>query len=147
MSISVVDLATAETIRGPIMIRILESGSNTEHRLGLVQVSIPPNMSGPPQHVHHRHDETFYIVSGNPRFVSGDKQVDTHPGTLVTVPPGTPHTFSNPGTEPVEMLCTVTPDLYIGYFRELAKLPPGPPDPKAVGAIMSRYETEVVRPR
>ncbi|MDG6917292.1 MAG: hypothetical protein JRM85_06855 [Nitrososphaerota archaeon] len=44
------------------------------------------------------------------------------------------------------MLCTVTPDLYIGYFRELAELPPGPSDPKAVGAIMSRYETEVVRP-
>jgi hypothetical protein len=44
------------------------------------------------------------------------------------------------------MLCTVTPDLYIGYFRELAQLPPGPPDPAAVGAVMTRYFTEVVRP-
>jgi len=146
MTISVVDLATAETIRGPMMVRVLEDGTNTDHRLGLVQVSIPPGMAGPPQHVHHRHDETFYVVSGNPRFVSAGKQVDARPGTLVTVPPGTPHTFSNPGEEPVEMLCTVTPDLYIGYFRELAQLPPGPPDPAAVGVIMSRYFTEVVRP-
>jgi hypothetical protein len=27
------------------------------------------------------------------------------------------------------MLCTVTPDLYIAYFRELAQLPPGRPTP------------------
>ena len=146
LGISVVDLSTAETIRGPMMIRILENGSNTNHRLGLVQVSIPPNMNGPPQHIHHRHDETFYVVSGSPRFTSGDKQIDTRPGTLVTVPQETPHTFANPHAEPVEMLCTVTPDLYIAYFRELSKLPPGPPDPKAVGAIMSRYNTEVVPP-
>jgi Cupin domain len=78
--------------------------------------------------------------------VSAGKQVDARPGTLVTVPPGTPHTFSNPGEEPVEILCTVTPDLYIAFFRELAQLPPGPPDPAAVGAIMSRYFTDVVRP-
>lgn len=146
MPISVVDLSSAETIRGPITIRILESGTNTDHRLGLVQISMPAGMTGPPQHIHRRHDETFYVVSGHPRFISGDKGVDAHPGTLVTVPLDTPHTFANPGAEPVEMLCTVTPDLYIAYFRDLSKLPPGPPDPKAVGAIMSRYSTEVVRP-
>jgi hypothetical protein len=48
MTISVVDLATAETIRGPMMIRVLEDGTNTDHRLGLVQVSIPPGVAGPP---------------------------------------------------------------------------------------------------
>jgi hypothetical protein len=45
------------------------------------------------------------------------------------------------------MLCTVTPDLYIGYFRELAALPGtagGGFDPVAVGQIMSRYATEAV---
>jgi mannose-6-phosphate isomerase-like protein (cupin superfamily) len=146
MTISVVDLATAETIRGPMMIRIPRG--RHEHR--------PSPRSGAgehaardgraPQHVHHRHDETFYVVSGNPRFISAGKQVDARRGTLVTVPPGTPHAFSNPGDEPVEMLCTVTPDLYIAYFRELAQLPAGPPDPAVVGAIMSRYFTDVVRP-
>ena len=46
------------------------------------------------------------------------------------------------------MLCTVTPDLYINYFKELANLRPGPGglDPKEVGEVMSRYATEVVHP-
>ncbi|MBV9577173.1 MAG: hypothetical protein JO057_01140 [Chloroflexi bacterium] len=46
------------------------------------------------------------------------------------------------------MLCTVTPDLYINYFRDLAALTPGPTglDPEEVAAVMARYATEVVRP-
>jgi hypothetical protein len=43
------------------------------------------------------------------------------------------------------MSCTVTSDRYIGYFRELANLHSGPQglDPKEVGAITTRYTTEV----
>jgi quercetin dioxygenase-like cupin family protein len=36
---------------------------------------------------------------------------------LVTAPPGTPHTFGNGGDENAVMLLTLTPDLYLGYFR------------------------------
>jgi hypothetical protein len=46
------------------------------------------------------------------------------------------------------MFCTVTPNLYIEYFRDLATLVPGPGglDPKEVAAVMARYATEVVHP-
>ena len=64
----------------------------------------------------------------------------------MTVPPHTAHTFANDGNVESVLLCTVTPDHYIGYFRELATLPPGRPDPAAIGAIMSRYATDIVRP-
>lgn len=110
-------------------------------------MTIPPGLTGPPQHVHRQHDETFYILSGTPVFTCGSDTIEASPGMLVTAPPGTAHTFANPGGETVVMLCTVTPDLYIGYFRELAAQPPGPLDPTAVGQIMSRYATEVVVPR
>lgn len=46
-------------------------------------------------------------------------------------------------------LCTVTPEKYIGYFRELASLRPGPDgrlDPQTIGAVMSRYATEPYQP-
>ncbi len=79
-------------------------------------------------------------------FTSGGETVEARAGRLVTVPPGTPHTFANQGDDPAVMLCTVTPDLDIEYFRELATLPPGPPNPRAVAEIMSRYATEVVPP-
>ncbi len=148
MTITITGPAGGEALRaGPMSIRILEDGSNTGHRLGVVEVTIPPRLAGPPQHVHRRHDETFYILSGTPLFTCGSDTIQARPGMLVTAPPGTPHTFANPGDQSVVMLCTVTPDLYIGYFRELAAQPAGPLDPTAVGQIMSRYATDVVAAR
>ena len=38
------------------------------------------------------------------------------------IPPGAPHTFENAGDEPVVMLNTFTPDLYVHYFREVGAL-------------------------
>jgi quercetin dioxygenase-like cupin family protein len=145
MSLTIVDITGGDALRaGPMTVRVLEDGSHTEHRLGILEVTIPPRLAGPPQHVHRQHDETFYVVSGNPTFTSGGEIIEAKPGMLVTAPPGTPHTFGNESDESAVMLLTVTPDLYVGYFRELAAQPPGPLDPEAVGEIMSRYATEVV---
>ena len=80
---------------------------------------LAPHTEGPPQHRHGEHDEGFYVVSGTVRFTSGDTSVDAPARTLVMVPPGAPHSFANPGDEPAVVLNTFTPDLYIGYFREL----------------------------
>lgn len=147
MTIKVVGPADGDALRaGPMTIRVLEDGGDTGHRLGIVEVTIPPRIDGPPQHVHRQHDETFYVLAGSPTFTSGGDTILAKPGMLVTAPPGTPHTFANPGDENAVMLCTVTPDLYVGYFRELAAQPPGPLDPEAVGEIMSRYATEVIKP-
>ena len=35
------------------------------------------------------------------------------------IPPGAPHTFANPGDQPVVLLNSFTPDLYVQYFRDL----------------------------
>lgn len=148
MTITITGPTGGEALRaGPMSIRVLEDGSHTGHRLGIVEVTIPPRLAGPPQHVHREHDETFYILSGTPVFTCAGDTIQARPGMLVTAPPGTPHTFANPGDQNVVMLCTLTPDLYIGYFRELAAQPAGPLDPTAVGQIMSRYATDVVAAR
>ncbi len=147
MSIQVTDLAKGEIIAfGALRIRILEDGTNTDHRLGIVEITLPPATPGPPQHVHREHDETFFVVAGTATFTCGSETIQATPGMLVTVPPHTAHTFANDGNVESVLLCTVTPDRYIGYFRELATLPPGRPDPAAIGAIMSRYATDIVRP-
>jgi mannose-6-phosphate isomerase-like protein (cupin superfamily) len=149
MRVEVVERGAAETISaGPVTIRILEDGTHTHHRLGLVELTIPPGTEGPPQHIHYEHDETFFVISGTPTFACGDQTIPARPGTLVTAMPGTPHTFANPGEQAVVMLCTVTPDRYIGFFRELAALRPGPNglEPHAVAQVMAHYATEVPRP-
>lgn len=149
MTISIVAPGQGELISaGPMTLRVLEDGSSTEHRLGLVEISIPPGVDGPPQHIHRAHDETFYVISGAPTFTCGKEVNVAAVGTLVTAAPGTPHTFGNPGDAPAVILCTVTPDRYIDYFRELDRLPksPGGLDHVAVAEIMQRYETETFRP-
>jgi hypothetical protein len=35
------------------------------------------------------------------------------------VPPGVPHTFANPGDQPLVMINTFSPDLYVQYFRDV----------------------------
>ena len=145
----VVDMTGGETIvTGPITHRILEDGSHTAHRIGVVEVRIAPRTGGAPVHIHREHDETFFIVSGTPTFSGEDDTITAHPGTLVTAPAGTAHGFANPGGQPAVILATVTPDFYIDFFRELANLRPGPSglDPEEVAEIMARYATEVVRP-
>jgi mannose-6-phosphate isomerase-like protein (cupin superfamily) len=128
---------------GAIQIRVLEDGSTTGHRIGIVEIRVPPHTEGPPQHYHARHDEGFYVVSGTAVFTVGDTHHQAPAGTLVMVPPGAPHTFANPGDEVCVLLNTFTPDLYVQYFRDVrAMVDSGQPlSPASLTQVMRRYET------
>ena len=129
---------------GPIRLRILEDGSTTAHRLGVAEITIAPHVAGPPQHRHGRHDEGFYVVAGTARFTVGKESYVAPAGTMVMIPPGAPHTFANDGDEPVTLLNTFTPDLYVQYFRDLRDMAASgtqPTDGQIVEA-MARYATE-----
>jgi quercetin dioxygenase-like cupin family protein len=142
--VSVVGPDAGEVIQlGPARMRILEDGGTTAHRLGIGEITLPPHTEGPPQHRHAEHDEGFYVVSGTARFTVGRTEHEAPAGTLVMVPPGAPHTFANPGDEPVVMLNTFTPDMYVQYFRDLRdKIEEGGEmTAQAVVGVMSRYAT------
>jgi mannose-6-phosphate isomerase-like protein (cupin superfamily) len=135
---------------GPVRFRILEDGVSVEGRFGVAECVLAPAWPGPPQHVHREHDETFYVVSGTVRFVSGSEELLAGVGGLVTAPIGDPHTFGNPDPDaPATVLCTVTPERYLGYFRDLADLRPGPDGllvSTEVLEVMARYATDPYRP-
>ena len=144
MDVSVVGPDDGEAITlGPARMRILEDGRTTDHRLGIGEITLAPHSSGPPQHRHAQHDEGFYVVSGTARFTVGETDYEAPAGTLVMVPPGAPHTFANPGDDPVIMINTFTPDLYVQYFRDLQdQLASGQElTPQATIEVMSRYAT------
>jgi pimeloyl-ACP methyl ester carboxylesterase len=105
---------------------------------------VAPHSGGPPQHRHARHDEGFYVVSGTARFTVGAESYDVPAGGLAMIPPGAPHTFANPGDEPLVLLNTFTPDLYVQYFRDLRAMigQGGALTPEATVQVMSRYATE-----
>jgi mannose-6-phosphate isomerase-like protein (cupin superfamily) len=145
VAVSIVGPGEGELLAsGPAQIRILEDGSNTEHRLGIGEVVVPPHTAGPPQHRHAQHDEGFYVLSGTVRFTVGSDNYDVGAGTWVTVPPGAPHTFANPGDVPAVMLTTFTPDLYVHYFRDVkALLESGQPMTReTMTPIWKNYATE-----
>lgn len=133
---------------GPIRVRIIEDGSHTRHRLGLFEAIVPPGPGGPPQHLHHEHDEIFIVTEGKLRFTSGSDSVDAEAGSCVTIPQGSPHSFFNAFGEPARFVGMLTPDLYVEYFRDLGKLAvdeKGQLNPADIGRAMSKYATEVVR--
>jgi mannose-6-phosphate isomerase-like protein (cupin superfamily) len=134
---------------GPAGFRILDDGSGVSGRFGVIECTLPPGWGGPPQHIHRKHDETFFVMTGTIQFTSGTDILLATPGSLVTAPIGDPHTFANADANaPASLVCTVTPELYIGYFRELTGLKPGANgmlDPSEILEIMGRYSTEPYR--
>jgi mannose-6-phosphate isomerase-like protein (cupin superfamily) len=143
--VSVVGPDGGESIQlGPTLMRILEDGSTTGHRLGIGEITIAPHTDGPPQHRHARHDEGFYVVSGTASFTVGETTYEAPAGTLVMIPPGAPHTFANPSDETTVILNTFTPDLYVEYFRDLRDMITGDRALTAETTIqaVSRYATE-----
>jgi mannose-6-phosphate isomerase-like protein (cupin superfamily) len=103
--------------------------------------------SGPPMHVHNRHLEAMYVLEGVLEILAGRDTVRAPPGSFVLAPPGSPHTFSNPGPGPARFLGFAAPG---GIDRFLAGLGailgrPGPPDTQALGELLQRFDYAVVR--
>lgn len=142
--VSFIGPAEGEVIKlGPAQLRILEDGGATEHRLGVGEITLGPHAAGPPQHRHAGHDEGFYVASGAAQFTIGETVYEADAGAFVMIPPGTPHSFANPGDHPTVLLNTFTPDLYVQYFRDLRDMVAAGQEltPEAIIRVMSRYAT------
>jgi len=130
---------------GPLRLTVKESGERMRGTLALVELSAAGAFHRPPPHIHREHEEGFYVLEGELEITAGTETIRAKPGTFVMVPIGVAHTFGNATSEHVRFLCTLSPDHYVHDFEEVAPLfAAGAPDPKAVGAIMARYATEVV---
>jgi quercetin dioxygenase-like cupin family protein len=106
--------------------RVLDDGTSTDGRIGIVECVLDPGWPGPPQHVHREHDETFYVLEGRVRYASGAEEFVAEPGDLVTVPAGDPHTFGNADPDrPARLIGSCSPARFIDFFRKLAVLPVG----------------------
>ena len=73
--------------------------------------TLPPASTGSPLHFHRGITETFAVQSGTLAMIHGDPSLPIHltAGQSITVTPPALHRFWNPGPEPVEFLCTVSP--------------------------------------
>lgn len=131
---------------GPIQMIVQEDGTRTRGTLGVAEFTVPPHAPTPPPHIHHAHEEGFYVLEGELEFLVGTQTMRAGAGTFVMVPVGALHTFSNPTDRPARFLNTFTPPRYIHYFEEMSELirAGGAPNPLRLAELMARYDTEVV---
>lgn len=79
-----------------------------------------------PLHVHHKEDETFYILEGRFRFRSGDQTIEAGPGDALHVPGGIVHGFRV--LSPLGRFLTVTS----GAFEDMVKAASVPAQSKSL---------------
>jgi mannose-6-phosphate isomerase-like protein (cupin superfamily) len=101
--------------QGALMTLKAHRGS-TGGAFGLIEVRWPASF-GPPLHVHHREDETFYVLDGELRCRLGDQELTAGPGQLVFGPRKLPHTFKV-GPAGARALVLLTPAGLEQMFQE-----------------------------
>src|SRR5262249_19296484 len=68
----------------------------------------PPG-GGPPPHVHHFEDESFYMLEGTVTFQADGRTFQAFPGDFVHIPRGTVHSFRNDGKVDGKALVVISP--------------------------------------
>jgi mannose-6-phosphate isomerase-like protein (cupin superfamily) len=78
-----------------------------------------PEGSGAPRHLHHDHDETFYVVSGRLVVDVDGEVVTVGPGGLARATRGVAHAFRNPGPGDTVVLAMYDPAPSLEYLELL----------------------------
>ncbi|MGD1916273.1 MAG: cupin domain-containing protein [Phycisphaerales bacterium] len=90
-----------------------------------VIVGDTPVGGGPPFHVHHTFDETFFILEGRFTYFTEDAAIEAGPGDMLFVPGEVPHGFrcTQGGERGVgRTAMVVTPGRFLGFFEAMERL-------------------------
>jgi mannose-6-phosphate isomerase-like protein (cupin superfamily) len=109
--------------------------------LAVLETTVAAGFPGPVLHLHERMTDSFFVQEGTLTLQLGAETVKAGPDSYALVPPGNPHTFSTPGTEPVRVLNIFAPAGLEGYVREMAeRARAGTLDLDAMTEIASKYD-------
>jgi mannose-6-phosphate isomerase-like protein (cupin superfamily) len=125
----------------------VKAGADDIGFLSLTENRLDAGFPGPPPHVHETFADSFWVLEGVLTLRLGEQAVEAGPGTFALAPPGTVHTFSNPGDEPAREMNLTVPGGFERYLRELSSALRGgaEPDPETIAAIASRYDFRPVQ--
>jgi mannose-6-phosphate isomerase-like protein (cupin superfamily) len=131
---------------------IKATAQSTGGAFGLIESLIAPGFS-PPLHIHHREDESFWVLEGDITMRCGDRTFRAAAGSFVFMPRDVPHTYVVEGDAPARMLTLLTPGGGEGFFVEGGRrpehdgLPPAtPPDIELLKRVGERYGAEIIGP-
>lgn len=125
---------------------VLLSAQDTDGNFALFIDEVPPG-GGPPLHIHHNEDETFYILEGELDIQVNNNKFTASVGTSVFLPKGIPHTFHNSGSQTVRALVVLSPGGLEGFFAEVEPLMvQAEPDMQSILTMAGKYGIEVIPP-
>jgi quercetin dioxygenase-like cupin family protein len=142
-----------ETLQlGPVGVRFLLTGNESNHSASVFEVFVPAGhkLTAPP-HKNDTFEEVLYGISGVLTWTVDGTAIAVGPGQSLCIPRGAVHRFDNVGTEDAKQLVIITPAVMgPAYFRDVAALiasaAGGPPDREKMMEIFRRNGMSVAGP-
>jgi len=142
-----------ETIAiGPLSIRFLLTGEDTNGSLSVFEVMVPAGQKlAAPAHKNDAYEETLYGLQGVVTWTIDGQPVEVGPGQAVCIPRGAVHRFDNLGAEDAKQIAIVTPAIMSpAYFREAREVVEaaagGPPDAAKMMEVFRRHGMTIAGP-
>jgi mannose-6-phosphate isomerase-like protein (cupin superfamily) len=105
-----------------ISTRIKVRSEETNGAWTLIESTVEPHFKGFKLHVHQRMTETFYILAGTLTVRYGNEEMQAKAGSMIMVPPGVWHTYSNQSDERARYLLFMSPGGFEKYLEGLAEM-------------------------
>ncbi len=119
-------------------------GNETGNQIVEWVSDVSPGVGIPP-HIHSKEDEIFRIIKGQVEFMIGGKTIVLKAGDIAFAPRNVVHTWKVIGNEKAKMIVSAFPAGIEMLFKELARLPSGPPDFEKVAQICEKYGITFLR--
>jgi quercetin dioxygenase-like cupin family protein len=137
------------------LMTFLATAEDTQGKFALIE-AVARKGNVPPPHIHHREEETFYVLEGEMTFSVGGQTIKATPGTMVCLPRDVAHSFVI-DSEQGRVLILLTPAGLEGWFKEFSEpapamtLPPPVETPyseiQRMLAVAPQYGIEFVLPK
>jgi quercetin dioxygenase-like cupin family protein len=128
------------------------SSGETQGAYAVVELTLPSGV-GPPPHIHHAMEETFYLLEGALEFVAEGTTTTATAGSLVRIPHGVRRAYRNGGATPARVLVFFLPGGFDGFLEEMGQPvtdawppPGGLPAAEKVVATAAKYGCEIPPP-
>lgn len=110
-----------ETIENPVTgerLTFLATARDTDGRLLRLDHVFARGGFVAAAHIHPKQEERFEVLSGTASFRIGERETTAGPSDVLTVSPGTPHTWWNAGEEETHVIVEFRPALRLETFFE-----------------------------
>jgi mannose-6-phosphate isomerase-like protein (cupin superfamily) len=125
--------------------RIKASSELTGNAASVLEI-VNPGFGGPPLHVHHSHDEMYYVLEGEYLLQFGDDIKRAPAGSFGFTPRGVAHTFASAGAVPGRLVIMSVPGGLEKYVQELDRLVASGAGEDAIQQAGEPWDTELVGP-